>query len=120
MTDTPTSNTVSRRDFLKAAWMFLGGIAALETAGVFISYLQPRLAEGEFGSVIIPGKVDDFPPNSVTHIPNGRFYVVRTGDASGRNMSTTTPRSASVRMVTSSRMSGKGGVKGPMMNPASR
>ena len=81
MTDnTPTPNNLSRRDFLKVAWMFLGGVAALETAGVFISYLQPRLAEGEFGSIIIPGKVDDFPPNSVTHIPNGRFYVVRTND----------------------------------------
>jgi cytochrome b6-f complex iron-sulfur subunit len=24
--------------------------------------------------------VDDFPPNSVTHISNGRFYIVRLGD----------------------------------------
>ena len=24
--------------------------------------------------------VDDFPANSVTHIPNGRFYIVRIGD----------------------------------------
>jgi len=82
MTETTNSQSqnVSRRDFLKVAWMILGGVAALETAGVFLSYLQPRLAEGEFGSVIIPGKVDEFPLNSVTYIPHGRFYVVRTND----------------------------------------
>lgn len=72
--------TVSRRDFLKITWAFFGGVAAIETAGIFLTYLQPRLAEGEFGSVIAAGLVDDFPPNSVTHIPNGRFYVVRLGD----------------------------------------
>lgn len=71
---------VSRRDFLKLAWSFFGGLAALETAGVFMMYLQPRLAEGEFGSIISAGRVDDFPPNSVTHISNGRFYIVRLGD----------------------------------------
>ena len=70
----------SRRDFLKTAWTFFGGIAALQAAGVFIAYLQPRLAEGEFGSLITAGSVDDFPPNSVTQVPNGRFYVVRTPD----------------------------------------
>ncbi len=71
---------ISRRDFLKLAWSFFGGLAALETAGVFMAYLQPRLAEGEFGSIITAGLVDDFPPNSVTHISNGRFYIVRLGD----------------------------------------
>ncbi|MBI5352306.1 MAG: Rieske 2Fe-2S domain-containing protein [Chloroflexi bacterium] len=71
---------LSRRDVLKIAWAFLGGVALLETAGVFISYLQPRLAEGEFGSIITAGLVDEFPPNSVTHITNGRLYIVRLGD----------------------------------------
>ena len=33
MTDTTQSPNLSRRDFLKVAWMFLGGVAALETAG---------------------------------------------------------------------------------------
>lgn len=81
MSETTTSSQpVSRRDFLKLAWTFFGGLAALETTGVFMMYLQPRLAEGEFGSVISVGLVDDFPPNSVTHISNGRFYIVRLGD----------------------------------------
>lgn len=80
MTDTTLSPNLSRRDFLKIAWAFLGGVTVLETAGVFLAYLQPRLVEGEFGSIITAGLVDDFPPNSVTHIPNGRFYVVHIGD----------------------------------------
>lgn len=79
MTKTSPS-PLSRRDLLKIAWAFFGGVVAVETAGVFLSYLQPRLAEGEFGSVITAGLVDDFPHNSVTHIPNGRFYIVRIGD----------------------------------------
>ena len=78
MSDTPLEP--SRRDFLKIAWAFFGGLVLLETAGVFIAYLQPRLTEGEFGSIINAGLVDDFPTNSVTHISNGRFYVVRLGD----------------------------------------
>ncbi len=77
---TSPETKVSRRDFMKTAWAFLGGLAAIEAGGVFIAYLQPRLAEGEFGSVITVGTVEDFPPNSVTHISNGRFYIVRDPD----------------------------------------
>ena len=81
MTDTTSQpQNLSRRDFLKIAWAFFGGVAALETAGVFLAYLPPRLAEGEFGSIITAGLVDDFPPYTVTHIPSGRFYIVRIGD----------------------------------------
>ncbi len=79
MPETPPS-PVSRRDFLGMIWAFFGGLAALEAGGVLVAYLQPRLAEGEFGSLITVGKVDDFPPNSVTHISNGRFYLVRSPD----------------------------------------
>lgn len=80
-TPNPSNQTeVSRRDFLKLAWAFLGGLAALETAGMFVAYLQPRLTEGEFGAVITAGAVDDFPPGSVTHLPEARAYLVRLAD----------------------------------------
>lgn len=82
-TTTPNlSNTqkLKRRDFLKIAWAALGGLATLEVGGLALAYMQPRLAEGEFGSTIIAGAVDDFPPGSVTHIPNGRFYLIRMAD----------------------------------------
>jgi cytochrome b6-f complex iron-sulfur subunit len=75
--DTPK---LKRRDFLKITWAALGGLAALEAGGLALAYMQPRLAEGEFGSIITAGMVDDFPPGSVTHIPNGRSYLVRLVD----------------------------------------
>jgi cytochrome b6-f complex iron-sulfur subunit len=81
MTEASISNpNLTRRDFLKLTWAFFGGLAAVETVGIFIAYLQPRLADGEFGSIISAGPVDNFPLNSVTHITNGRFYIVRLGD----------------------------------------
>jgi cytochrome b6-f complex iron-sulfur subunit len=71
---------ISRRDMLKLSWGTLAGLVTIEIGGLALSYLQPRLAAGEFGSVISAGNVDDFPPGSVTHIPNGRFYLTRLED----------------------------------------
>jgi cytochrome b6-f complex iron-sulfur subunit len=71
---------VTRRDVLRSIWVGLGGLAALELGMVTLAYMQPRLAEGEFGNQITVGAVEDFPPGSVTHIPNGRFYLVRLDD----------------------------------------
>lgn len=73
-------NKISRRDMLKISWGALAGLVAVEVGGLALSYMQPRLASGEFGSVITAGKVDDFPPGSVTHISNGRFYLTRLED----------------------------------------
>jgi cytochrome b6-f complex iron-sulfur subunit len=80
MTAEAITPKISRRNFLNLAWVTLGGLAAIELGGVTLAYLQPRLAEGEFGSVLTVGKVDDFPPGSVTHISNGRFYLSRLLD----------------------------------------
>jgi len=79
VTDTP-NNPVTRRRFLRLAWGAIGGLATIEVGGILFAYLQPRLAEGEFGGVIDAGFVDDFPPASVTHIVNGRFYLTRFTD----------------------------------------
>lgn len=70
----------TRRDFLNILWLGLGGAVTLEMGGLTLAYVQPRLAEGEFGSIISVGMVDEFPPGSVTHIPNGRFYLSRLQD----------------------------------------
>jgi cytochrome b6-f complex iron-sulfur subunit len=71
---------VNRRDMLKVVWAGLGAMAVLEMGMVSLAYTQPRLGDGEFGSVIEVGLVDDFPPGSVTHITNGRFYLTRFED----------------------------------------
>ena len=70
----------TRPDFLNILWLGLGGAVTLEMGGLTLAYVQPRLAEGEFGSIISVGMVDEFPPGSVTHIPNGRFYLSRLQD----------------------------------------
>jgi cytochrome b6-f complex iron-sulfur subunit len=80
MTTAKTQPKSARRDFLKTAWGVVGAATLLELGGVTLFYMQPRLAEGEFGGLITVGKVDDFPPGSVTHIPNGRFYLSRLQD----------------------------------------
>ena len=51
----------TRRDFLKTAWVAAGGIVALELGGLSLAYMQPRLAQGEFGNLITVGKVEDYP-----------------------------------------------------------
>lgn len=71
---------VSRRDFLKVVWGAAGALAVAQAGGVALSFLSPRAAEGEFGSVIEAGTVADFPVGSVTPFNNGRFYLVRMAD----------------------------------------
>lgn len=71
---------VTRRDALKTVWAALGGLVALEMGGLALAYMQPRLAEGEFGGRLTVGSVDDFPAGSVTHVSNGRFYLTRLED----------------------------------------
>jgi cytochrome b6-f complex iron-sulfur subunit len=71
---------MNRRDFIKLGWLALGGVVALEMGGITLAYMQPRIAAGEFGSLISAGRVDDFPLGSVTHISNGRFYLSRLPD----------------------------------------
>ncbi len=71
---------ITRRDALKTAWAALGGLVALEVGGLSLAYVQPRLAEGEFGGLITAGAVDDFPAGSVTHIASARAYLSRLED----------------------------------------
>ncbi len=75
-----SNQKTTRRDFLKTTWLAVGGVVALELGGLSLAYMQPRLAEGEFGSLITVGKVDDYPSGSITHIPDGRFYLARLQD----------------------------------------
>ena len=73
-------NDTSRRSFIKYASIAVGALATAELGAIGLAYIQPRLAEGDFGSLIIAGAVDDFPPGTVTHITNGRFHLTRLDD----------------------------------------
>ncbi len=75
-----TQSEPSRRSFLTKLWMGLGILAIAEFLGVAIAFLRPRkprIKEGDFGSIIIAGVVDDFSPNSVTAFRRGHFYLSR-------------------------------------------
>lgn len=76
---TPESEP-TRRDFLKLAWVGLGALALAETGVMAVAFSLPRVAEGEFGSVVTAGPVADFPPNSVTPFTQSRFYLSRLED----------------------------------------
>ncbi len=77
----PSKGKINRREFLKLTWAFLGTLAAVEIGGISFAYMQPREVEGQFGSTITAGMVDDFPAGSVTPIPAGRCYLVRLEDS---------------------------------------
>ena len=79
-TQSTPSGGLSRRDVLKLGFVAIGGVVTLEVGGMLLSYLQPRQGEGEFGGMITAGKVDDFPPGTVTHVLKGRFYLSRLPD----------------------------------------
>jgi cytochrome b6-f complex iron-sulfur subunit len=71
---------LNRRDFLKLAWGALGAVALAEGGWMAYRFLSPKVVEGEFGGVFIVGNVEDFPPDSVTPVNAGRFYLVRLDD----------------------------------------
>ena len=71
---------VSRRDFLKLAWGVAGAIALAEGGLIAYEFLAPKAVKGEFGGIFTVGRVEDFPPGSVTPVTAGRFYLVRQED----------------------------------------
>jgi len=79
---TPSTETPgpTRRDFLKAGWGLLTGVAALEAGLASLQFALPRVAAGSFGGVIVCGPAADFPPGSVTPFNEGRFYLARLDD----------------------------------------
>jgi len=71
----------SRRAFLWKAWIGLAMIAAAELAWVVMDFLRPPVVQAEEGdAVVTAGPVDQFPLDSVTAFPQGKFYLVRLGD----------------------------------------
>lgn len=73
----------TRRSFLNALWLGLGGLALIESIGVMFSYFRPRPASSavpEDDPVIIAGPVERFEPGSVSAFVQGKFYLARLED----------------------------------------
>lgn len=81
--NTETETIPSRRRFLQKLWMGLGILALVEFIGVGIAFLRPgkpTAKEGDLGSIIEAGVVDEFEPGSVTAFIRGQFYLARQED----------------------------------------
>ena len=68
-------NKISRRRFLAGAW----GVALVALFGqagsALFGFMQPRVEEGGFGSEVVAGQVNEFPPGTISHVRKGRFYI---------------------------------------------
>lgn len=71
------TSELTRRDFIKMGASALSLLAVLEVGGASLLFMQPRSLEGEFGGSVNAGPADSFPIDSVTHFPDGRFYLIR-------------------------------------------
>lgn len=71
---------VSRRRFLQLILGSLGALAALEVTGVGLLYLRPRAGAAQQHGKVLAGRVEEFPPGSVTEFRDGRFFLLRTAD----------------------------------------
>ena len=75
-------NRVTRREFLGWAWA-VSVVGLFGQAGVaLLNFFKPRVEPGGFGAKIVAGRVDEFKPGTVSHVPKGRFYISRLEDGS--------------------------------------
>ena len=74
-----------RRRFLNRIWMFFGAIAGAEFGWMGFSFLKSRKERNlpaKMEGIITAGPVKRFKPETVTAIPNGRFYLACLADGS--------------------------------------
>ena len=69
---------LTRRNFLKAGLGTLATFVALEFGAISMKYLKSRADETTLGGLINAGKLENFPPGSVTAFENSGFYLIRT------------------------------------------
>jgi cytochrome b6-f complex iron-sulfur subunit len=78
-----SQGATSRRRFLIAVWLGLGGAALVELIWIAASFLRPgrrRAALDAARAAVVAGPVERFAPGSVTAFREGRFYLVRLAD----------------------------------------
>lgn len=68
---------ISRREFVWYAWLSSIALFMAGSGGATLAYALPRVQEGEFGGKFILGPVDDFGIGSVTHVREGKLFLVR-------------------------------------------
>jgi cytochrome b6-f complex iron-sulfur subunit len=71
---------LSRRRFLGIAWSVSLTALIAQAGAAFVKFFRPRVQEGGFGSKVTAGRVEEFPPGSVSHVGSGRFYISHVED----------------------------------------
>src|SRR5438093_12745224 len=71
----PTPGTLSRRHLLRAALLATSGALAAQAGVAFTAYLRT-----EPHTVVSAGNLADLPVGSVTWLPRGKYFLVRTED----------------------------------------
>ena len=74
-----TGGKITRREFVAVAAAGALALALADAARIVFDFLKPQPKAG-FGGVFTAGAVTDFPPGSLTHIRQGRFFVVHVED----------------------------------------
>jgi cytochrome b6-f complex iron-sulfur subunit len=82
---TTSAGGPSRRQFLNRFWAFFGLAALAEFGWLGVSFLNSRRERNKPAkaeSLVIAGPVEQFPPATVTAIPQGQFYLACLADGS--------------------------------------
>ena len=68
---------LTRANFLSISWAALTvGLFGQAGAALF-TFFKPRITPGSFGTKVDAGQIDEFEPGSISHVQEGRFYLVR-------------------------------------------
>jgi cytochrome b6-f complex iron-sulfur subunit len=70
---------LTRGQFLGIAWVGAVALVVGEAIFALAKYIQP-VSTGGFGGEVYAGKVNEFPPGTVSYILSGRFYLVHNED----------------------------------------
>ncbi|MBZ0319413.1 MAG: Rieske (2Fe-2S) protein [Anaerolineae bacterium] len=68
---------MKRRDFLVTIWQGIGVLATGGMGFIGLRYLASQNRESATGGIVTAGLVDNFAPDTVTPIPEGKCYLVR-------------------------------------------
>jgi cytochrome b6-f complex iron-sulfur subunit len=74
-----TGGETSRRKFIVLAVAGAFALAIVDAARIALTFLKPQPKTG-FGGVVTAGAVTDFPLGSLTHVRQGRFFIVHLDD----------------------------------------
>jgi cytochrome b6-f complex iron-sulfur subunit len=74
--DEAEQQEMTRRKFMRASFLGAMGAFLIGAGGTYLLFFWPKKV-GTFGSKVAAGDVTQFPPGSVTRVPDGRFWLVR-------------------------------------------